>query len=141
MLCRTSPGRVSTDVILWWRQPSRSLFVEGTLNVLKHHGILPGDIGRTGKDSDQKIFNSMHAVTATHGGFVELLVDLKDVVEIGQKLAIQRNAFGEVVAEYTSDIAGEISGFRTDASAEPGTPLVFMFYDAASVERPEFYAE
>jgi predicted deacylase len=27
-----------------------SLFVEGTMNVLKHHGILAGPMGRTGKD-------------------------------------------------------------------------------------------
>ena len=27
------------------------LFVEGTLNVLKHHGIIAGPVGRTGKDS------------------------------------------------------------------------------------------
>ena len=27
-----------------------SLFVEGTINVYKHHGILAGPLGRTGKD-------------------------------------------------------------------------------------------
>ena len=28
------------------------LFVEGTMNVLKHHGIIEGPMGRTGKDSN-----------------------------------------------------------------------------------------
>ena len=27
------------------------LFVEGTMNVLKHHKIIAGPMGRTGKDS------------------------------------------------------------------------------------------
>ena len=36
------------------------LFVEGTMNVLKHHGIIAGPIGRTGKDTGIFIGNSGH---------------------------------------------------------------------------------
>jgi uncharacterized protein len=105
------------------------LFVEGTMNVLKHHGIISGPIGRTGKDTGIFIGNSAHAVVATSGGFVELLVKLKDKVEAGQKLAVQRNAFGEVVAEYTSGVSGEITACRTDATSEPGNMLVSVLYN------------
>ena len=105
------------------------LFVEGTMNVLKHHGIISGPIGRTGKDSGIFIGNSAHAVVASSGGFVELLVKLKDKVEAGQKLAVQRNAFGEVVAEYTSGVSGEITACRTDATSEPGNMLVSVLYN------------
>ena len=105
------------------------LFVEGTMNVLKHHGIIAGPIGRTGKDTGIFIGNSAHAVVATSGGFVELLVKLKDKVEVGQKLAVQRNAFGEVVAEYTSGVSGEITACRTDATSEPGNMLVSVLYN------------
>ena len=63
--------------------------------------------------------NSGHTVLATHGGFVELLVRLNDNVSVGQRVAIQRNTFGEVVAEYTSDVAGEVTARRSDATAEP----------------------
>ena len=80
------------------------LFVEGTMNVLKHHGIIAGPMGRTGKDTNIFVGNSAHAVVATRGGFVELLVKLNDKVEAGQRVAVQRNAFGEVVAEYTSGV-------------------------------------
>jgi len=117
------------------------LFVEGTMNVLKHHGIIAGAMGRTGKDTNVFIGNSGHTVLATHGGFVELLVKLKDKVEVGQKLAIQRNAFGEVVAEYTSGLAGEVLGRRSDATAEPGIPLVAILYNDASHEFPVDFAE
>src|SRR3954469_12146122 len=72
------------------------LFVEGTMNVLKHHGIVAGPMGRTGKDTGLFIGNDTHVVLATQGGFVELLVGLNDKVDIGQKVVIQRNAFGEV---------------------------------------------
>jgi uncharacterized protein len=117
------------------------LFVEGTMNVLKHHGILAGPMGRTGRDAGVFMANSGHTVLATRGGFVELLVKLNDKVDVGQRLAIQRNTFGEVVAEYTSSVAGEVSGYRTDATAEPGTPLVFIFYNRTPPENPVEYSE
>ena len=117
------------------------LFVEGTMNVLKHHGIIAGPIGRTGKDSGIFAANSGHTILATHGGFVELLVKLNDKVKVGQKLAIQRNTFGEVVAEYTSGVDGEVAARRTHATAEPGIPLVIILYHGATPESPVDYVE
>jgi uncharacterized protein len=116
-------------------------FVEGTINVLKHHGIISGPMGRTGKDTDIFIGNSGHTILATHGGFVELLVKLNDKVKVGQKVAIQRNTFGEVVAEYTSGVAGEVAGRRSDATAEPGVPLMAILYNDATHEFPVDYSE
>lgn len=109
-----------------------ALFVEGTMNVLRLHGLISSPMGRTGKDSEVFIASGMGAVVSTHGGFIELLVELNDKLEVGQKVAIQRNAFGEVVAEYTSPVAGEVAARRTDATAEPGTPLVFFLAQAAA---------
>jgi len=107
------------------------LFVEGTMNVLKHHGIIAGSMGRTGKDTGIFVGNSAHVALATHGGFVELLVKLNDKVEAGQRIAIQRNAFGQIVAEYTSGVDGKVSACRTDATSEPGNILVFVLYNRA----------
>lgn len=112
--------------------PMIERFVEGTMNVLKHHGILAGPIGRTGADSDIFVADGMLPILATHGGFVELLVELNEAVTQGQKLAVQRNAFGETVAEYTAPRAGEIGARRTDATAEEGTPILFIIFDSAT---------
>ena len=118
-----------------------SLFVEGTMNVLKHHGIIAGPMGRTGKDVNVFTGNSAFPILATQGGIVEHLVKLNDKVEPGQKVAIQRNSFGEVVAEYTSGVAGEITGQRSDAMSEPGNPLVFILFHKAALEGGESYPE
>ncbi|MBB3452882.1 hypothetical protein FHT86_001138 [Rhizobium sp. BK313] len=118
-----------------------SLFVEGTMNVLRHHGIVAGPMGRTGKDVNVFIGNSAFPILATQGGIVEHLVKLNDKVEPGQKLAIQRNSFGEVVAEYTSGVAGEITGQRSDAMSEPGNPLVFILFHKVAPEGVESYPE
>jgi len=105
------------------------LFVEGTMNVLKHHGIIAGPMGRTGKDTNIFVANSTHPVLASRGGFVEVLVALNDKVEAGQKVAVQRNAFGEVIAEYTSGVSGEVLAYRTDATSEPGNMLLTVLYN------------
>ena len=118
-----------------------SLFVEGTMNVLKHHGILAGPMGRTGKDVSVFVGNSAFPILATEGGLVEHLVKLNDKVEAGQKVAIQRNSFGEVVAEYTSGVAGEVTGQRSDVMSEPGNPLVFILFHKAPPEGAEIYPE
>jgi uncharacterized protein len=49
-------------------------------------------------------------------------------------VAIQRNTFGEVVAEYTSEVTGEVAVRRTDATAEPGTLLLALLYNRTSPE-------
>ena len=118
-----------------------SLFVEGTMNVLRHHGIIAGPMGRTSKDLGVFIGNSAFPVFATQGGFVEHLVKLNDKVEPGQKVAIQRNSFGEVVAEYTSSVAGEVAGLRSDVTSEPGDPLTFILFNRATPEGVEAYPE
>ena len=117
------------------------LFVEGTMNVLKHHGIIAGPIGRTGKDTGIFIGNSAHAVVASRGGFIELLVKPNDKVEAGQKLAVQRNAFGEVVTEYTSGVGGKVVACRTDATSEPGNMLVTILYNRTPPEGIDPLAE
>ncbi|PTM97424.1 M14 family metallopeptidase [Mycoplana dimorpha] len=118
-----------------------SLFVEGTMNVLKHHGIVAGPMGRTGKDVNVFVGNSSFPILATAGGLVEHLIKLNDKVEAGQKVAIQRNSFGQVVAEYASGVAGEITGQRSDAMAEPGNPLVFVLFNRTTPEGAEVYPE
>ena len=118
-----------------------ALFVEGTMNVLKHHGIVAGPMGRTGKDVGVFVGNSAFPILATQGGFVEHLVKLNDKVEPGQKVAIQRNSFGEVVAEYTSSVAGEVAGLRSDVTSEPGNPLAFILFNKATPEGVETYPE
>lgn len=106
-----------------------SLFVEGTMNVLKHHGIVAGPLGRTGKDVTVFAGNSAFPILATSSGLVEHLVKLNDKVDAGQKVAIQRNSFGEVIAEYASSVAGEVTGQRSDTMSEPGNPLTFILFN------------
>ena len=134
-------GGYGDEIVFGGGKSMISLFVEGTMNVLKHHGILAGPMGRTSKDSGVFIGNEAFPVLATQGGLVEHLVRLNDKVEAGQKIAIQRNSFGEVVAEYTTSVAGEVAGQRSDAMSEPGNPLAFILFNEATPDGVESYPE
>jgi predicted deacylase len=117
------------------------IFVEGTMNVFKHYRVVPGAIGRTAVDANVYIGKNAVPVLATQGGFIESLVKLNAKVTLGQKVAIQRNAFGEVVVEYTSPVNGLVGGLRSDATSEPGNALVFILADAAPVSGAASYPE
>lgn len=105
-----------------------ALFVEGTLNVLKHYGVVNGPIGRTAADASMLIGNAAFPIIATHGGLVEFHAKLDDEVKAGQTIAVQRNMFGEVVAEYTTAVNGKLAAYRTDASSDPGNVLAFVLF-------------
>jgi predicted deacylase len=75
------------------------------------------------------------------GGLVEHLVKLNDKVKAGQKVAIQRDSFDEVVAEYTSGVSGEIIAQRSDAMSEQGNPLVFILFNKPGPEEIQVYPE
>ena len=66
---------------------------------------------------------------------------LNDKVEAGQRVAVQRNAFGEVVAEYSSDVTGEVASYRTDATSEPGNMLVTVLYNRTPADSFDPLAE
>ena len=110
--------------------PMIALFVEGTLNVLRHYGIVPGPMGRTASDAGVYIGDSAFPILATTGGLVEFLVGLNDTVSAGERVAVQRNAFGEVVAEHESPVAGKVAAMRSDATAEPGNVLMFILFNS-----------
>lgn len=105
-----------------------ALFVEGTLNVLKHYNVIGGPIGRTAMDASMLIGDAAFPIIATHGGLVEFQAKLDDDVKTGQTIAVQRNMFGEVVAEYTTAVSGKLAAYRTDASSDPGNVLAFILF-------------
>lgn len=57
------------------------------------------------------------------------------------RVAIQRDRFGQMVAENTSGGVGEVTGQRSDAMAEPGNPLALIQFHSGSADGAETYPE
>jgi hypothetical protein len=103
--------------------------VEGSLNVLKHYQVIEGSLGCTAQGAGTFFGDTFETIRATAGGFLELQVDLMDKVSPGQPVAIQRNAFGDVVATYTAGVTGEVAVIARDALCEPGARVMQILYN------------
>ncbi|WP_201796702.1 M14 family metallopeptidase [Aeromonas cavernicola] len=98
--------------------------LQGALNVLTHYQVIDGKIGANAKTEQTYIGNEMSSVRATTGGFAEILVKIGDEVKQGQQVALQRNAFGDVIATYTADRDGKVLAVSTDVIREHRAMLV-----------------
>jgi hypothetical protein len=108
------------------------LGVDGNANVLAHYGVVPGPVGKTAADMNAFVGNDLETVSAVGGGFVTLLVKTNDAVTRGQKIAIQRNAFGDTVHEYLSPADGRVAIVGTDAATDRGTEIATILVKRAS---------
>jgi predicted deacylase len=110
--------------------PKIAMAVEGSLNVLKHYKVIEGSIGHTSKEAGTFFGDAFETIRSTSGGFLELLVELNDKVTPGQAVAIQRNSFGDIVAEYHASVVGEVAIIARDALSEPGSRVMQILYSA-----------
>ena len=97
---------------------------EGINNVMVELNMINGEIGRTAKTFGSYVGNEMLSVKATQGGYAEIFVKIGDNVTKGQKIAIQRNPFGDIIQEYTAPASGKVLSIGTGATREPGGMLV-----------------
>lgn len=109
-----------------------AMTVEGSTNVLKHYNLINGSMGRTSKETGTFFGDAFETIRSTTGGYLELLVDLRDKVTPGQKVALQRNSFGDIVAEYEASVTGEVATIARDALCEPGSRIIQILYDSAN---------
>ena len=59
---------------------------------------------------------------------VAILVNIGDDILQGQKVAIQTNAFGDIIEEYFSQKTGKVVSIATGALREKGGLLVRILY-------------
>ncbi len=111
------------------------------MNVLKHHGVIGGTIDRTAEEAGTFIGNAAFPILATAGGFNEHLVKLNDKVTAGQKVILQRNAFGEVVAEYVMPSTVKLAPSAATRVSEPGNVLMFILFRQQPMPSDEDYPE
>lgn len=106
--------------------------VDGNINVLIHYGVISAPMRPTSADNKVFIGNDLESMQAVTGGFVTFLVKLNDAVTKGQRVAIQRNSFGDVVHEYLAPADGRVAIIGSDAASERGSAIVTLL-----VNRPE----
>lgn len=102
--------------------------VVGIKNIMIENDMINESIGQTAKDVNTFIGNEMVSIRAKVGGFAEIFVKLGDMVEKDQKVAIQRNAFGEIIQTYNAPTAGKVLAIGDDPVREPRALLVRILF-------------
>ena len=98
--------------------------LEGIKNILNHLQIWDCPLRRNAADYGSFIGNQMHSVKASTGGYAEVKVNLGDDVIQNQEIALQRNAFGDVIHTYLAPMSGKVLSVGTGATREAGGLLV-----------------
>ncbi len=98
--------------------------VKGVENVFSYYKMQDRPMGQTATDRNALIGNQLVDMFAENSGFTEVFVKLNESVKKGQKVAVQKNAFGEVVHEYFAAADGRVAIIGTDAVRERGVDVV-----------------
>ncbi|WP_253249451.1 M14 family metallopeptidase [Serratia fonticola] len=101
----------------------------GVRNLMVQQGMTAGTLGTTAKEQKTFIGNEMSSIRAEVGGFAEVLVKVGDTVVKGQKVAVQRNAFGDIIREYTATHDGRVLAIGNDPLREPRALLVRILFN------------
>jgi hypothetical protein len=105
--------------------------VDGNMNVLIHYGIISAPMRPTSADTNVFIGNDLEGLRGAAGGFLTLLVKLNDSVTKGQRVAVQRNSFGDVVHEYLAPADGRVAIVGSDAASERGSEILTLLVNRA----------
>jgi predicted deacylase len=110
--------------------PVDQIMADPGLPGTSEYALLDRPVGQTAKDRNAFRGNKLEDVPSVAGGFVELRVKLNDEVRKGQKVATQRNVFGDVVHEYVAGVDGRVAIIGTDAIRERGVNTVTILSSA-----------
>ncbi len=98
--------------------------VKGVENVFSYYKMQDRPMGQTALDRNVFIGNELVDLFADNSGYTELFVKIDDMVTKGQKVAVQKNAFGEIIHEYISPTDGRVAIIGTDYIRERGVDVV-----------------
>jgi len=120
------------ELIAWRRFDPVSIEtgVRGTLNVMRHLGMLDGDVEPQERIPVLKGRLSRVELTANRGGLVHTLKDAGEVIREGEPIALVRDLWGDVVEEVRAPRNGWILAWPLlgNQAVATGDILVFIAF-------------
>ena len=120
------------ELIPWRRldEPGVSVGVRGTLNVLRHLGMLDGELEPQAGIPIIPGSLTRTEVTVDKGGLAYPLKQPGDAVQAGEMILVLRNPYGDIVEEVRSPVDGWVLAFpfRLNQAAVTGDYVAFIAY-------------
>ena len=96
----------------------------GIINLMNHLQMLPGEIVLA--ENPPVICESSYWIYTEHGGILNTLPQLGEIVEEGKKIALVRNIFGDIIAEYTAPEKGIVIGKGVNPVNQTGSRIIHL---------------
>lgn len=96
----------------------------GIHNTLIYLGMADGDIEEP--DAPPIICDHSYWIYTNRGGVLQVLPNVTDLVQKGERIAIMRNIFGDTIKEYVAPEDGIIIGKSTHPIAQTGSRVVHL---------------
>lgn len=97
--------------------------IQGIFNCLIGLEMLDGEILLSGKPV---ICNNSYRIQTSQGGIMEVLPELTSIIEKGEKIAIIKDVFGEVIKEYFSSYSGIVIGKNISPINNAGSRIMHL---------------
>ncbi len=124
LVSRGVPSIISEAGLGYRTQPLEEFItahVEGTLNLLRHFGVMEGEVARP---RDQRFLDmKWHGVTAPVAGVFQAIADHGDILEEGQLVGRITDLDGSVLSEIRSPIDGVVHTMYVRRVVYPGDRL------------------
>jgi predicted deacylase len=101
------------------------------MNLLVHYGIVSAPMRPTSADTGVFIGNELESGRGVAGGYLTSLGKLNDAVTKGQRVAVQRYSFGDVVHECLAAADGRVAIIGSDAASERGSEILTLLVNRA----------
>ncbi|MDN2483748.1 succinylglutamate desuccinylase/aspartoacylase family protein [Vibrio agarivorans] len=101
--------------------------VDGMQNILKYIGVIDGQ--PSAPTLECKEGKTITSIRARQGGFVLPQVELLSDVKAGDVVALQYDAFGQLIETYSAPNEGKVLSFNVDSMREPGALVVRLISD------------
>ena len=96
----------------------------GVHNLLNHLGVTEGDIDEP--EISPILCSSSHWLYTKKGGMLEIFPKVMDKITKGQRIAILRNIFGDIIEEYIAPENGIVIGKSTNPVSQTGARILHL---------------
>jgi uncharacterized protein len=113
------------DPQLWQESYTREA-IAGIWNVMQHVGLVGPHAGDVRDPHPPVLCRSSRWLYTDRGGLLEVFPEVRQRLAEGEKVARVRNAFGDIIREYSSPTAGIVVGKSVNPVSQTGARILHL---------------
>lgn len=113
------------DPQMWQKSYTREA-IGGVWNVMHHAGLVDPHSGDVFDPHPPVLCRSSRWLFTDRGGLLEVFPEVRQRIAAGERVARVRNAFGDIIREYSSPTAGIVVGKSVNPVSQTGARILHL---------------